>query len=113
MKKNRKVLSLILALNMSVPMMGAVIPVSASTSMPDLSQAAEDFKSSTKTNQDFMFIDTGDDTVAIALYKGNGGEVVVPEEVDGKKLVSICWKCWRNSEVKVSSIMKPKTNKSR
>ena len=98
MKKTRKVLSLILALNMSVPMMGAVIPVSASTSMPDLSQAAEDFKSSTKTNQDFMFIDTGDDTVAIALYKGNGGEVVVPEEVDGKKVVSIWGSAFKDCE---------------
>ena len=80
----RRKLAVLLALCVAVS--AAWVPAGTGTVRAEEAQTAE---SRTSTEGDFEYEELADDTVKITRYNGNGAEVVIPSEIDGKSVVMI------------------------
>ena len=80
----RRKLAVLLALCVAV--IAAWVPAGTGTVRAEEAQTAE---SRTSTEGDFEYEELADDTVKITRYNGNGAEVVIPSEIDGKSVVMI------------------------
>lgn len=47
--------------------------------------------SAAETYDDFAYVVNDDNTIAIIKYYGDGGDVIIPDVIDGKSVTSIGW----------------------
>ena len=84
----KRILSAAIACAMILSVAASSITANAATVEPVGSAAAENVKVSKSVYEDFQYYEY-DDEISISEYQGSGGDVVIPETINGKPVTSI------------------------